>query len=126
MPLSPSIAAFNKKYTNRVARKIAPWLPGFGIVMHRGRTSGRSSSTPVNVFRRSGQWVFALTYGQGDWVQNVLHAGEAELVTRRNEHHLVNPRVERDSSRSAMPFGVRSILGVIDVDEFLWMEEAAR
>ena len=79
MPLPQSLAEFNKKFTNRVTCPFAARLPGFGIVTHRGRKSGRSYSIPVNVFRRSGQWVFALTYGEGDWVKNVVHAGAADL-----------------------------------------------
>ena len=124
MPLPQSLAEFNKKFTNRVTRPFAARLPGFGIVTHRGRKSGRSYAIPVNVFRRSGQWVFALTYGEGDWVKNVVHAGAADLHTRGRDLHLVRPRVVRDPTRAAMPRPVRAILGLIDVEQFLWMEEA--
>jgi len=36
---------------NRVTRHIAPWMPGLGVVIHRGRRSGRRYETPVNSSR---------------------------------------------------------------------------
>ena len=123
MPLSRSVAEFNKKYANHVTRRFAAVLPGFGVVTHRGRKSGRSYSIPVTVYRRPGGWAFALIYGEGDWVKNVLAAGGAQLHTRGRDHIVTNPRIERDPTRAAMPFGVRTILGLLHVDEFLYVDD---
>ena len=49
--LGRRVAHFNRLVTNRVAKRVAPWLPGFGVVAHLGRTSHRPYRTPVNVFR---------------------------------------------------------------------------
>lgn len=38
---------WNRATLNRVTKHIAPWMPGFGVVVHRGRRSGRSYPTPV-------------------------------------------------------------------------------
>jgi len=35
--------------TNRITGLFEGWLPGFGIVTHVGRKSGRLYRTPVNV-----------------------------------------------------------------------------
>ena len=35
---------------DRVTKHVAPWMPGFGVVAHAGRRSGRRYQTPVNVF----------------------------------------------------------------------------
>jgi len=35
------LAAFNLAVTNRISSRFAPRLPGFGIVTHVGRKSGR-------------------------------------------------------------------------------------
>src|ERR1700737_3598764 len=45
------VAAFNLLVTNRITSRFAPRLPGFGILTHVGRKSGRVYRTPVNVFR---------------------------------------------------------------------------
>ena len=45
------------------ALHLARWLPGFGVVEHAGRRSGRRYRTPVNVFRPGASYVIALTYG---------------------------------------------------------------
>ena len=63
MPIPIAIASFNKKVTNRLTAPFAGHLPGFAVVRHRGRTSGRMYRTPVNAFRRSDDYVFVMTYG---------------------------------------------------------------
>jgi deazaflavin-dependent oxidoreductase (nitroreductase family) len=123
MPLSKRLARFNRVGTNRVLGLAAPWLPGFGVVVHTGRRSGRVYRTPVNVFLR-GEWVvIALTYGKdADWVANVLAAGGCELVNRGRRLPLTSPRIVHDEDRSGVPQPARTILGWIDVDDFLTLQ----
>jgi len=97
------MAAFNKKVTNRITRHIAGWAPGFAIVSHVGRHSGRSYETPVNVFKRDGGYLFALTYGEGEWVRNVLAAGTCQIRTRRTTIALAEPALYDDPSRQGIP-----------------------
>jgi hypothetical protein len=67
------LAAFNHAVTNRISRRFAPRLPGFGILTHVGRKSGRVYRTPVNVFRVPEGFLIALTYGrESEWVRNVV------------------------------------------------------
>lgn len=40
-------------------------LPGFGILTHIGRKSGKVYRTPVNVFRAPEGFLITPTYGQG-------------------------------------------------------------
>ena len=119
MPLPRSLAEFNRRYTNRVSRHIAGWLPGFGIVIHRGRSSGRTYETPVNVFRTENGFVFALTYGRADWVQNVMAAGTARLRTRRKLYEIGDPTIIDAPRHPDLPLVPRTILTWIDVDEEL-------
>jgi hypothetical protein len=51
VPLSPNLARFNRRVTNRAARHIAGWAPTFALVTHTGRRSGHEYATPVNVFQ---------------------------------------------------------------------------
>jgi deazaflavin-dependent oxidoreductase (nitroreductase family) len=120
MPAPRWVARANRYGLNPIVRRLAPHLPGFGVVVHRGRKSGREYRTPVNVFRRSGGFVVALTYGrESDWVRNVLASGGCALVTRGRSFHLSDPRLVHDEERRAVPVPVRFILGVIKVNDFL-------
>ena len=120
MPLPSWLARFNRGVTNRVSRPVAGRLPGFAIVRHRGRRSGRFYRTPVNLFRRDGSVVIALTYGPDrDWVRNVMAAGECEVETRGRVLQLKDPRLVTDPRRGLVPAPVRPILGAIGVTQFL-------
>ena len=78
MPAPRWLAEFNRSVTNRISRPLARRLPGFGVVVHTGRKSGREYRTPVNVFPRDGGYVIALTYGRnGEWVRNCWRAAPA-------------------------------------------------
>jgi deazaflavin-dependent oxidoreductase (nitroreductase family) len=125
MPLPQAIGRINKVVTNRVTGLVAGRLPGFGIITHRGRQSGRTYHTPINVFRRPGGYIVALTYGQGDWVKNVLASGDAQIRSRGRTHHVDNPRLVNDPMRSDLPLPVRGILGVLNVDDFLLVDDSA-
>src|SRR5439155_23407748 len=91
------LAKINIAVTNRITSLFAGWLPGFGILTHVGRKSGKVYRTPVNVFRASNGFIIALTYSsQSEWVKNVLAAGGGELKTRGKKYHLSAPNVVRD------------------------------
>ena len=126
MAMGRRMATVNRYVTNRVLGGPANRLPGFGVVHHVGRRSGRHYRTPVNVFRTPGGYVFALTYGSSaEWVRNVLAAGGCELVTRGRRVRLTSPRLYRDERRSAMPAHVRVVLGLAHVSEFLELTRVA-
>jgi deazaflavin-dependent oxidoreductase (nitroreductase family) len=125
MPISKRVARFNKHVTNRVTGHIASWMPGFAIVSHVGRQSGRLYRTPVNVFRDGDRYVFALTYGaDSDWVRNVLAAGGCEIETRRKTVELRDPTRFTDPTRHLVPIPARWILRVLDVKDFMALSPA--
>jgi deazaflavin-dependent oxidoreductase (nitroreductase family) len=125
MPIPRVVGKWNKAGLNRVTRHIAPWLPGLGLVVHRGRRSGRSYRTPVNVFPTADGFVFALTYGPDtDWVKNVLAAGGCELLTRGRTVRLAAPRLYHDESRAGIRPFERQLLRVMGVADFLSLTRA--
>ena len=131
MPIPRAIRRLNKLGLNRITRRTAPWTPGLGVVVHRGRRSGRAYRTPVNVFRTPGGYLFALTYGADtDWVKNVMAAGGCELETRGRTVRLVAPRIYHDESRRGIRPVERRFLRLLNVADFLSLEiapaEAAR
>ena len=120
MPIPRVVRQWNKAGLNRVTKHIAPWMPGFGVVVHRGRRSGRPYQTPVNVFATEDGYILALTYGPDtDWVENVLAAGGCELRTRGRVIRLVSPRLFHDETRGGIRPLERQVLRVIGVADFL-------
>lgn len=114
MPLSRRIARFNRRLPNRLALRVAGYLPGFAIVSHVGRKSGRAYRTPVNAFSTDGGYIIALTYGsESDWVKNVLFAGSCELQTRGRRVRLFNPQIITDQTKGWAPLPVKLILDLI-------------
>ena len=125
MPLPRRLARFNRVATNRVVGPLARYLPGFAVVSHVGRRSGRTYRTPVSLFRRGDGYVIALMYGaDSQWVRNVLASGGADIETRGVRIRLVGPEIVRDPARSLVPNPVRVPLRVVDVDEFMLLERA--
>jgi len=124
----PLIAAFRPLTTrllNPITRRFVGWLPGFAIISYVGRKSGRTYRTPMNVFRRDGDYLFALTYGPDvQWVKNVIVAGGCELEQRGRTVRLRDPRRFSDPKASLMPLPVRFFLRLIQVTEFLRLSPA--
>jgi deazaflavin-dependent oxidoreductase (nitroreductase family) len=114
------VAAFNLAVTNRITSRFAARLPGFGILTHVGRKSGRLYQTPVNVFREPNGFLIALTYGRdSEWVKNVLAAGKCQLETRGVLYHLSSPTIVHDPTRRRFPLFVRVILRIIGASDFM-------
>lgn len=125
MPLSRSIARANRKITNPITRRFAGRLAPFAILVHTGRTSGKTFRTPIMAFPIGDSFVIALTYGRGtDWEKNVRSAGQCELIYRGKTWTLTNPRiVTRDSVRMAFPAIVRLVLRANQVNDVLLLDK---
>ena len=114
------VAAFNLAVTNRITSRFADRLPGFGILTHVGRKSGKVYRTPVNVFRAPEGFLIALTYGrESEWVRNVLAAGGCELETRGVRYQLFAPTIVHDPTRRRFPLPVRIVLRLIGATDFM-------
>ena len=97
------VAAFNLAVTNRITGLFAARLPGFSILTHVGRKSGRVYRTPVNVFRTPEGFLIALTYGrESEWVKNVMAPGGCQLETRGVLHQLSQPTIVHDPIRGTV------------------------
>lgn len=121
MPIPDGMRYINKVALNRVTRPPSRWLPGLGVLVHRGRRSGKQYQTPVNVFPRPcGRYIVALTYGPDtDWLKNVLAAGGCELLTTGRHIELTAPRLFHDEGRHEIRVVERLILGLLRVYDFL-------
>ena len=114
------LAKINIVLTNRITSLFAGWLPGFGILTHIGRKSGKVYRTPVNVFGAPNGFVIALTYSsESEWVKNVLAAGGCELKTRGKKYQLSAPSVVGDPTRRRFPIPVQVVLRIVGADEYM-------
>src|ERR1700721_2544930 len=114
------LAKLNIAFTNRITGLFAGWLPGFGIVTHVGRKSGKVYRTPINVFRAPEGFLIALPYGrESEWVRNVLAAGGCELETRGVRYKLNAPAIVHDPTRQRFPLFVRMVLRLIGANDFM-------
>jgi deazaflavin-dependent oxidoreductase (nitroreductase family) len=120
MPIPLAVGRLNRVGFNRLSIPFAARLPGFGVVHHRGRRSGRAYRTPVNVFPVDDGFVIALTYGpRADWVRNVVVAGGLRIETRGRLHDCTEPYLYRDPERTDVPAGVAVALRALGVEDFL-------
>jgi deazaflavin-dependent oxidoreductase (nitroreductase family) len=125
MPIPRVVGQWNKVGLNRVTKRVAPWMPGLGVVVHHGRRSGKEYQTPVNVFATADGYVIALTYGtETDWVKNVVAAGGCELRTRGKVVRLTAPRLFHDENRRDIRPLERQMLRVLGVADFLSLKTA--
>ena len=119
------LAKLNILITNRITGLFAGWLPGFGILTHIGRKSGKIYRTPINVFRTADGFIIALTYSsQSEWVKNVLASGSCELKTVSRKYRLSDPKVVHDPTRWRFPFIVRLVLGLVGADEYMELSKS--
>jgi deazaflavin-dependent oxidoreductase (nitroreductase family) len=111
MPLPRFAARVQKRLFNPLARLWAPLLPGYGVLVHTGRRSGRAYRTPLNVFRVPGGFAVVIAYGQeSDWLRNLRAADRAELIKLRRRYTVSNPRiVSYSEARPTLPLYGRLI-----------------
>ena len=116
---------FTVKVINPITRLFAGSVPGFAMLTHVGRKSGRTYHTPINVFRRGDHYVFALTYGSDvQWLKNIFAAGSVEMRTRGRDIRLVEPELIIDPELRLMPLPLRIAGKLNRVTEFLRMRAA--
>ncbi len=111
---------------NPATRLFAGRLPGFAILTHIGRCTGRRYRTPILVLRRGDEYVIALGSGSDvQWVQNVLAAGGCELRTRGQTVQLTEPRTWADPEMRVLHLPLRWVGSVIGLSEFLALREVS-
>lgn len=126
MVLPRALAKFNRYATNPAAGLLAGRIPGFALVQHKGRNSGREYRTPVAVFRRGGVYRIGLTYGRNvDWVKNISAAGDFTVHTRGRAVKLTNPAVLHDPSAQWAPAVVRPWLKALSAEYYVEARPAA-
>ena len=114
------------RFVNPITRPVAKRLPAFAVLTHRGRKTGRTYRTPINVFRRGDDYFFFLTYGSDvHWVKNVLATGSCSIETRGRVVELVEPELITDPELGPAPPHVRFLeRRIAGVTQYLRMRPA--
>ena len=120
MALPRWLAHINKRVFNpiEVRRGARP------VLIHTGRTSGKTYRTPLDCHRLPDGYLFIPLYGpRTDWVRNVLAAQAARLSIDGHEIELESPRLVRKKDIWPMvPPTRKSYLGITGDSELLRMD----
>jgi deazaflavin-dependent oxidoreductase (nitroreductase family) len=122
MPLPRWLARINKRVFNpmEVRRGAKP------VLIHTGRSSGKTYRTPLDVHILPDGYLFIPLYGpRTDWVKNVLAAQAARLSIDGHEIELTSPRlVKKKDIWSMVPATKKSYPGISGESELLCMTSA--
>jgi deazaflavin-dependent oxidoreductase (nitroreductase family) len=120
MPLPRWLARINKRVVNpgEIRRGVRP------VLIHVGRSSGRTYRTPLDAHPVLDGYLFIPLYGpRTDWVRNVLAAGTARLSIGGEEMRLASPRMVRKKdvwplllAGTKTPIGVSEETGLLRMD----------
>ncbi len=120
MVLPRWLARINKRVFNplEIRRGVRP------VLVHVGRTSGRTYMTPLDAHPLPDGYVFIPMYGPStDWVKNVLSAGTARLSIGGEEIRLESPRmVRKQDVWPLLPARTKTPSGITDESELLRMD----
>jgi deazaflavin-dependent oxidoreductase (nitroreductase family) len=102
------------------------WMPIVGVLVHRGRTSGRMYSTPLGMRHLGDSFVMPLTFSESAaWYRNIRAAGWAVVRYMGREYTLVSPEVI-DYAAAAPAFPRYELLQfrLLGINEYLRMRQA--
>ena len=120
MPLPRWLAHINKRVFNpmEVRRGARP------VLIHTGRSSGKTYRTPLDTHPLPDGYLFIPLYGpRTDWVKNVLAAQAARLCVDGHEIELQSPRlVKKKDIWPMVPTTKKSYPGITGESELLHMD----
>jgi deazaflavin-dependent oxidoreductase (nitroreductase family) len=120
MPLPRWLAHINKRVFNpmEMRRGARP------LLIHTGRSSGKTYRTPLDAHRLPAGYLFIPLYGpRTDWVKNVLAAHAARLCIDGHEIELQSPRlVKKKDIWPMVPTTTKSYPGISSESELLRMD----
>ena len=120
MPFPRWLAQINKRVFNpmEIRRGARP------VLIHAGRSSGKTYRTPLDAHPLPDGYVFIPMYGpRTDWVRNVLAAGSARLAIGGQEIALESPRlVWKRDVWPLLPATTKTPPGISDDSELLRMD----
>ena len=122
------IVRFVARFVNPLTLLVAgrPWMPVVGVLVHRGRRTGKLYSTPLGMRPLDDSFVMPLTFGaEAGWLRNVRAAGFCVVRYMGHEQVLVEPEVI-DYAAAAPAFPRYELLQfrLVGINEYLRMRRA--
>ena len=102
-------------------------FPLYGVIVHRGRTSGKVYRTPVVVRPTSDGFIVPMPWGEGtDWYRNVRAAGECVIRWKGRDYPLVQPEVlDATAAQTAFSASQRAALVRFGINHVLRLHQRA-
>jgi deazaflavin-dependent oxidoreductase (nitroreductase family) len=127
-PTARRLVRFAARLINPLTLLVAGrrWMPIVGVLVHRGRNSGRLYSTPLGMRHLGDSFVMPLTFSESAaWYRNVRAAGWCVVRYRGREYTLVSPEVI-DYAAAAPAFPRYELLQfrLVGINEYLRMRQA--
>ncbi len=119
---------FVRRYVNpRMLSAVASGKRGnLGIIVHRGRKSGREFQTPVRIDPIPGGFLIPMPYGTGtDWLKNILAAGGATLRFQGQEIAVDCPEIlDAESALKLLPPNAQFVAKLLRIKQYLRVRRA--
>lgn len=123
-----NIREFNKHFTNpMMTRSIAAGKRGnLGLILHRGRTSGREYTTPVRIDEIPDGFLIPMPYGTGtDWLKNILVAQVATLRFQGHDIAADQPEIiDVETALALLPPRTVRVARLLGIKHYLWLHRA--
>jgi deazaflavin-dependent oxidoreductase (nitroreductase family) len=98
------VARVNRRITNPVQMRWAPYLPPWAVIEHTGRRSGRTYQTPVIVSIKGDVLYVPVLYGeQSDWIRNLLSAGGGHVRRAGRRYRVTDPELRSVAEARGRP-----------------------
>jgi deazaflavin-dependent oxidoreductase (nitroreductase family) len=126
--LPANIRDFNKRYMNPLMMRLGAdgKRRNFGIIIHRGRTSGREYRAPVRMDPIPDGFLVPMPYGTNtDWLKNILAAQGATVHFRGHDIAVDQPEIIDAATAQAMlsPFTTR-VARLIGIKHYMRLHRA--
>ena len=97
------------------------WFKLYGILVHRGRTSGREYRIPIVARPFDGGFVIPMPFGEStQWARNVLAAGGATIVWNGRPYHVTSPEIiDAEAAGPTLSAFQKAAIGRVGIAEFM-------
>jgi deazaflavin-dependent oxidoreductase (nitroreductase family) len=97
------------------------WFKLYGLLVHRGRTSGREYRIAVVVRPFEDGFVIPMPFGERtQWAKNLVAAGGGQVVWNGRTYDVVSPElIDADAAGPSMPGIQRAAIGKLGMSTFM-------